>query len=48
MSLTSKFKHIQFELIPREQNYEADKLSYRAYEEIVYKRRTVDIRYEQP
>ena len=27
MSLISKFKHIQFELIPREQNKEADRLS---------------------
>jgi ribonuclease HI len=33
MSLISKFKHIQFEWIPREQNKEADKLTCRAYEE---------------
>jgi ribonuclease HI len=33
MSLISKFKHIQFELIPREQNKEADRLSNLAYQE---------------
>jgi ribonuclease HI len=32
-SLISKFKHIQIEWIPREQNKEADKLTCRAYEE---------------
>jgi ribonuclease HI len=34
MSLISKFKHIQFELIPRDQNYEADRLSNLAYQEL--------------
>src|SRR5919199_1338103 len=33
MSLISKFKDIQFELIPREQNKEADRLSNLAYQE---------------
>jgi ribonuclease HI len=33
ISLISKFKHIQFELIPREQNKEADRLSNMAYQE---------------
>jgi ribonuclease HI len=33
MSLISKFKHIQFELIPRRQNKEADRLSNLAYQE---------------
>ncbi len=33
MSLISKFKHIHFELIPRDQNYEADRLSNLAYQE---------------
>jgi ribonuclease HI len=33
MSMISKFKHIQFELIPRWQNKEADRLSNLAYEE---------------
>jgi ribonuclease HI len=33
MSLIQKFKHIQFELIPREQNREADGLSNLAYQE---------------
>jgi ribonuclease HI len=33
MSLISKFKHIQFELIPREENKKADRLSNLAYEE---------------
>ena len=33
LSLISKFKHIQFELIPREQNKEADRLSNLAYQE---------------
>ena len=31
MSLVSKFNQIQFEWIPREQNKEADSLSYYAY-----------------
>jgi ribonuclease HI len=31
VSLVSKFNHIQFEWIPREQNKEADSLSYFAY-----------------
>jgi ribonuclease HI len=34
MSLISKFRHIQFELIPRDQNYEADRLSNLAYQEL--------------
>lgn len=38
MSLISKFNHIQFEWIPREQNKEADRLTCRAYDEIVYLR----------
>jgi ribonuclease HI len=33
MSLIPKFKHVQFELIPREQNKEADRLSNLAYQE---------------
>jgi|SRR5215212_3751396 len=33
MSIISKFKYIQFQLIPREQNKEADRLSNLAYEE---------------
>jgi ribonuclease HI len=33
ISLISKFKHTQFELIPREQNKEADRLSNMAYQE---------------
>jgi ribonuclease HI len=33
ISLISKFKHIQFELIPRGQNKEADRLSNLAYQE---------------
>ena len=33
MSLISKFKHVQFELIPRLQNKEADRLSNIAYQE---------------
>jgi ribonuclease HI len=33
MSLISKFKHIQFELMPRNQNKEADRLSNLAYQE---------------
>ena len=33
-SLTSNFQHVEFEWIPREQNREANKLSWRAYEEI--------------
>jgi ribonuclease HI len=47
MSLISKFNHLQVEWIPREQNYEADKLSCRAYEEIVQRHRTMGIGYEQ-
>ncbi len=35
MSLISKFKHIQFELIPREQNKEADKLANYAYTKVI-------------
>ena len=35
MSLISKFKHIQFEWIPRGQNKEADKLTCIAYEDAV-------------
>jgi ribonuclease H / adenosylcobalamin/alpha-ribazole phosphatase len=38
MALISKFNHIQFEWIPREQNKEADKLACRAYEEIAHQR----------
>ena len=34
ISIISKFRHIQFELIPREQNKEADKLCYLAYEDL--------------
>ncbi|MFL6434920.1 MAG: reverse transcriptase-like protein [Nitrososphaeraceae archaeon] len=34
MSLISRFKHIQFELIPRDQNKEADRLSNLAYQEL--------------
>src|SRR5919202_6696723 len=34
MSLIQKFKHIEFELIPRDQNYEADRLSNMAYQEL--------------
>ena len=33
ISLISKFKYIQFEMIPREQNKEADRLSNLAYQE---------------
>jgi ribonuclease HI len=33
VSLISRFKHIQFELIPRVQNKEADRLSNLAYQE---------------
>jgi ribonuclease HI len=33
--LISKFKHIQFELIPREQNKEADKLTNYAYTKVI-------------
>ena len=33
MPLISKFKHIQFEWIPRDQNEEADRLSNLAYQE---------------
>ena len=33
MSLIPKFKYIQFELIPRDQNKEADRLSNIAYQE---------------
>ena len=33
MSLIPKFKYIQFELIPRDQNKEADRLSNLAYQE---------------
>jgi ribonuclease HI len=36
MSLVSKFYHIEFEWIPREQNKEADKLTCMAYEEIMH------------
>jgi len=35
ISLISKFKHIQFELIPREQNKEADKLANYAYTKVI-------------
>jgi ribonuclease HI len=35
MSLIAKFKHIQFELIPREENKEADKLANYAYTKVV-------------
>ena len=35
-SLIFKFKHIQIEWIPREQNKEADRLSYLAYQDIVH------------
>jgi ribonuclease HI len=35
MSLISKFNHIRIEWMPREQNKEADKLSYLAYEDTV-------------
>jgi hypothetical protein len=35
MSLISNFKHIQFELIPREQNKEADKLANYAYTKVI-------------
>ena len=45
MSLISKFKHIQFELIPREQNKEADRLSNFAY--IAEERTTKHMRTEQ-
>jgi ribonuclease HI len=33
MDLISKFKSIDFEWIPREENKEADALSYKAYQE---------------
>ncbi|MFL6358286.1 MAG: reverse transcriptase-like protein [Nitrososphaeraceae archaeon] len=42
-SLISKFNNIHFEWIPREQNKEADKLSYKAYEEILDKRAYVGL-----
>ena len=35
MSLISKFNNIQFELIPREQNKEADKLANYAYTKVI-------------
>jgi ribonuclease HI len=35
ISLISKFNHIQFELIPREQNKEADKLANYAYTKVI-------------
>jgi ribonuclease HI len=35
MSLIYKFKHIEIEWIPRDQNNEADRLSYLAYEDTV-------------
>jgi len=36
MSLIAKFKHIQFELIPRHQNKEADRLSSTAYQDTLH------------
>src|SRR5919197_1912938 len=41
-SLYSKFNNIQVEWVSREQNEEADKLAYRAYEEIVHGRTSMD------
>jgi ribonuclease HI len=42
MFLVSKFNHIQFQWIPREENKEADKLTCRAYEEIMQQRMSYD------
>jgi ribonuclease HI len=46
-SLVSKFNHVEFEWIPRAENKEADKLSSRAYEEIMCQESSWEIRYEQ-
>ena len=43
-SLISKFNNIQTEWIPREENKEANKLTWRAYEEIMHQQAV----YEQP
>jgi ribonuclease HI len=42
MSIISEFKDIQVEWISRGQNYGADKLSYRAYEEMVHHQEKTD------
>jgi ribonuclease HI len=43
MSLISKFKHIQIEWIPREQNTAADRLSNYAYTKIIHHTMIIEI-----